>query len=74
MPAVSGAAGGGQPVVLDKGTIDSLLACGAITASGSGGYVAMSGPAFQALQAMPQVVLSGDQHGALAQVRLSKAL
>lgn len=73
MPAVSGAAGG-QPVVLDKGTIDSLLACGAITASGSGGYVAMSGPALQALQAMPQVVLSGDQHGALAQVWGYKAL
>lgn len=69
MPAVAGAAGA-QPVVLDKSTIDSLLACGAIAASGAGGYVAMSGPALQALQALPQVVLSGEhQHGALPQVR-----
>ncbi len=54
--AASGAAAsqGQQPLVLDQESLNALLASGAITATSSGHFIAMSGPV---LQAMPQMVV-----------------
>ena len=43
--------------ILDTESINSLLACGAITATSSGNFIAMSGPV---LEAMPQMMVPAN--------------